>query len=655
MELLKNLMASIGLGGQAPAEPNKAELKRAPAEADPLARVWNERIERSRKHWRKYHQRAKYNRELVAGFKKDADPKTAEFNRFRANLIQGTITSVLPNIYARNPEISAVPLYKADNLKLFCKTIETVTNRYLEQAGLKARGKSTVRSALTSSIGIVKVMYQRDIQDDPVIRSRMNDTQDNIKAIEHLMAEIDDPEQRGDLEAKRLELEQAMQALNEKVEVTAAEGLVIDRVLFDNFLMDEAVEEFADYRNADWQAQIIPMKRSTAEKLYGFKLDGARAYVDAQDSRSDGRLASGTTDKGGDVQIAVIEVWDRVTQRVLTFAEGCNFWLREPYSPSKVGQRWYPYFLLPFQEVDGQVYAPSLVDLTEKLQAEHNEARDRFNKHRDLAIPGWIASGDTSDKALKNFAKSVSINGFGEVAVIDTEGKPITQVFAPKQYPPIDPMVYDTGPVRNDWEMVTGLQDAARSSVVKPKTATEASIMDRALSGRVSEFRDLTEDFIQEIAQYSAQILVMELTPQQVERIMGPHKVAIETMPDGTQVEQVVERSYDWPELTREQVFDMIEMRIRAGTSGAPDKMEQQENWTKVLPVVQGLVVQIIQLHATGQDAGPLVELLRETIKRFDERLEVEMFIPKAPMMPAMPGAPGAAPQPAAGPAPAIA
>ena len=172
----------------------------------------------------------RHNRNLVAGFNWEQDPKEKEFYQHRANLIQGTISAVLPNIYARNPEISAIPTYRADNLKLFCKTIETVTNREMDNAKLKARAKATVRSALTSSFGVVKVMYQRDIHQDPIILSRINDTQDNILEIERLISTIEDPEQRGDLDAEKEELQQLMASLKEQVEIVAAEGLVIDRV-----------------------------------------------------------------------------------------------------------------------------------------------------------------------------------------------------------------------------------------------------------------------------------------------------------------------------------------------------------------------------------------------------------------------------------------
>lgn len=629
----------------APAEATAAA--RVKPETDELAKTWKKRITHARQHWDKFHKRVRYNRATVAGFDWTKDPTTKDFYKLRANLIHGTITSILPSIYSRNPEISAVPTNKSKQIKLLCKTVETVTNRYLENAGLKARGKATVRSALTSSFGVVKVMYQRDIKEDPIIKGRIQDTQDNIKDIEGLLSDMEDPDQRGTLEAKQAELNQLMTSLNAQVEVTAAEGLVIDRVLTDHLLIDPGVVEFDDYRDGDWMAQIIPTKKSQAEATYKMKLDGATAYDAGAGSmrKSDGRLASGAAGADDDTMLAIIEIWDKRSNTVFTMAEGCDYWLRAPFTPMKTGERWYPFFLLPFNVIDGAFVAPSIVDLTEQLQTEHNEARDRFNQHRDLAIPGWVAGGDTSEKSLANFAKSVSVSGFGEITIIDTEGKPLSQVIVPRQHPAIDPTVYDTSAVRYDWEQVTGLQDAARGSVVKAKTATEASIMQQNLSGRVNEFRDQVEDWLQEIANYASQILLLELTVPMVERIMGaPEMMTVQT-PMGPI--EVPDKHYDWPELSREEVFDMIDMRIRAGTTGAPDKLEQQEEWGKILPIITSLVKDIVMMRAQGVDPEPFIALLRETMARFDDRLETEQFIPAAPAQPTIPGMPAQPGQPA--------
>ena len=150
--------------------------------------------------------------------------------------------------------------------------------------------------------------------------------------------------------------------------------------------------------------------------------------------------------------------------------------------------------------------------------------------------------------------------------------------------------------------------------------------MQRALSGRVGEFKDQVEDYLQEIAQYSAQILLQELSKEQVECFMGNHQVKTEKI--DSKYKKTTVKADDWPELSKDQVFEMVEMRIRAGTTGAPDKYEQQESWIKVLPFIEGLVLQIINLRQQGLEPEPLINLLKETLHRFDDRIDVELFIP---------------------------
>ena len=598
--------------------------------SEALQQKWIARIAHARAHWDSFHKRVKHNRQTVAGFNWNADPTGKDFYSLRANLIHGTISAVLPNVYARNPEISTSPTHTGVDLKLFCKTLDKVTNRALERAQLKNRAKSTVRAALTCSIGILKVMYQRDISQDAYIQVRINDAQENILAIDGLIADLQDAGQRNQHEAKRAELKELIRSLQEGAEVEAAQGLVIDRVLTENLLIDPSICEFWDYLDADWICQIIPMKRAQAEALYKKNLSNAKVYQPGQAElphRKARRLASmhlnaGSAPVSDDQQIAVLEIWDRTTQRIYTMVEGVADWLREPYAPASAGERWYPFFLLPYQVVDGQFIGPSLVDLTERLQEEHNEARDRFNQHRDLCIPGWVASSDINEKTIKKHSDS----RFGEITIVDTEGKPLNQVIIPRGHPKIDPIVYDTSAVRYDWEQVTGLQDAARSTVVRPKTATEANILQRALSGRVFEFKDQIEDWLQDIAQYSAQLLLQELSKEQVERCMGAP--IIKTILVDNKPVTVTEKTYDWPTLTKERIFDMVDLRIRAGTTGAPDGIEEKEGWLKVLPMITNLSIQIQNLQAKGMDYEHIRNLLQETLLRYDDRIDSNLFIP---------------------------
>lgn len=610
----------------------KVKFREQP-EADPLAKKWSERVSSARRHWDSFHRRIRHNRQLVSGLDWSRDPTETGFYMHRANLIHSTIMGLLPNIYAKNPEISVKPLHAARDLKLLCKTIETVTNRYLDDAQLKTRAKATVRAALTCSFGVLKVMYQQKIETDPLIHARIADSQDNRMRVRGLAMELEDTHGAENEEGMREDIGQTMAALEEKAEVGRTEGLVIDRVLTENLLVDPSIAEFWDYEQADWIIQIVPMKKAVAEGMYAYKLDKATIYKH-RDTRSSslgsGRLFSGGKQTGDDdSQICILEIWDKQSQRVYTMAEGCEFWLRQPYSPPKVGERWYPFFLLPFQTVDGHFVGPSIVDLTERLQDEHNSARDRYNEHRDLIKPGYIASAELNEKTLKRFTDSE----LGEITLIDAEGQPIQQAIMPKSYPPIDPAVYDTAPVRLDWEMVTGLQDAARATVVKPKTATEANILQQSLSGRVSEFRDQVEDFLQQIAQYTAEILIQQLQPQQIEKIMGPHKRGqlhdVVNPATGQPVIGVTDLSYDWPQLSKDEVFELVQLKIRAGTTGVPDDLDRQESWTKLLPVIQPLIIQIMQYQVQGINPAALISLLKETVIRFDDKLDIEDFVPQ--------------------------
>lgn len=617
---------------------------------DELARDWAKRIERGRKHWAKLRKRIAHNRKLLAGFNWSKEPDTEEFVDLRANLLFSTVQATLPNIYARNPDVSVTGTWRNGDVRLFCETLETVLSKQMRAAKLKKRMKMSVLAALTEYFGVVKVVYQRDLQADPVIAGRINDTQDNLLELEGQLQAVEHPEPGDDEKLAQEKLQQTLAGVTDQSEVQAAEGLVIDRVLFDNLILEESVCEFDDYEDADWMAQEIPMRRSDAEARFKVDLSGAKVYKPdaAMDTgaRKPNRVMGGAENARAiaDDMICILEIWDKRTLRVYTMADGCQFFCREPYSAQRVGQRWYPFFILPYAVLPGQFVAPCVVDLTEKLQAEHNETRDKFAAHRELNRPGWIASADANMKSLKRQADSL----LGEVVLIDTDGKQLNQVIQPKQSIPVNPADYDTSPIRYDWEQVTGLQDAARSTMVQPKTATEASIMQQSLSGRTAEFRDKLEDLLQEMDEYAAQILLQELTPVQVVRYTGPNKIEMVLDPmTGMEQPVVAEKAYDWPELSRDQIFDMVEINIVAGSSGAPDKAQAQEVWTKAFPVIQRLISQIMQLAGQGQDYAPLEALLRETLKRFDDRIDVDQFLPKP--APVAAGAPGQLPGTAAG------
>ncbi len=619
-------------------------------QADPLVKTWQSRARAAETHWGRFHKRVAHNRGVVKGISKDAEPNSPAYNKHRANLIASTISVVLSKVYAKNPEMSGEPTNKSRPLRLFADTVSTVTQTMLEDANLKQKAKRAVKAAMTCSFGVVKVQWQRDLREDPIIKKRIEDTQDNLQRINSLLAELEDPQRRSDEESKKRELELALAGLEAQREVVAAEGLTIDMVRTERFLPDPAVEDIWDYASGDFQIEKIPMRLSKARGMFPdltmedgtCLLDRATRFKVGGDMSADAPAARGMfagVEQGGadDPLVMVYEAWHKVDNTIYTFVQGIESkFAREPYNPDRLGERWYPYFVLPFQSVDGEFVSQSMVDVLEKLQDEHNETRDKFAQVRRNIRPHHIASADVKDSHIKVRTHPE----IGEIVTVDTGGGRLDDVIKQANQLTIDPAVYDTSPIRNDWEMVSGLQDAARSVVVQPKTATEAAISDQSLAARVSEFRDQIEDWLTEIAQFASEVCLLSMTKAMVETIMGapvPVQPTMVPTPLGPIPAPAPPPAptFEWPDqATPETVFNLIQMKIRAGSTAAPNKLKEQEAWSRALPLLQQMITTIMQIDASGGDSEPFRELVRETAARFDETIDVDRFLPAKPPQP---------------------
>lgn len=527
----------------------------------------------------------------------------------RTNLIFATLAGLLPYVYAKNPDISVVPSEAVDDgqyevVKRFGKTLEIVLRRLMViDAHLKKRAKSTVRSAMTTGIGWIKVQYQRDYGSDPIIQNRIADVQDNLKRLQYLTKEVESD--KGDQEANKAELEQQLRALQERVEVIVSEGVVIDRILTEDlFILDESIRDFDAYPQSRAISHRVWFSKEAYAETFGHEAPMSATIFkhpkDDDSSNSDGQPQH---------FVAVHEIWDRISQTIYTKCEGATQWSREPYQPQKLGQRWYPFFALGFNPIDGQFEPLSDVELLKELQDEYNTTRTNFAQHRKENLPGMVvrAGGSLDEGDIDKIVKR-KIN---EVVVIGGDSNiPLSNELIEIKGVPIDPAVYETSPIRNDMDMVVGMSDASRSNIMKPKTLGEAEIMREGMMSRTTERQDAVEDVLQEVAQYCAEICLQELTLPQVQRIAGV--------------------GASWPQLSKDDIFDLVQIQIRAGSTGKPNKQQEREQWIEFMPTFQEMVTKIVELRQQGQVdmAKALTEMLKETLRRFDERLELDLFIP---------------------------
>ena len=529
----------------------------------------------------------------------------------RTNLIYSTLATLLPYIYAKNPDISVSPSetvepgqYKA--IRAFGKTLEIVLRRTVVLDGkLKKRTKAILRSVLTTGVGWLKVAYQREYRKDPIIQGRIADAQDNIARVEMLMRKVKESgESAGEHDAHRSELQQQLMALEQQVEVTASEGIVIDRVLTEDiFVLDDSLKDFDTYSQARAMGHRVWFTKDLYEETFGGEPPkDATSYKQPKDD--DGSPGADKHENW----YAVFEIWDRVSQTVYTKCDGSVTWCRPPYQPQS-GERWYPFFGLAYNLIDGQFEPLPDVILLKELQDEYNTTRTNFADHRKENLPGVVVrkGGGLTEGDIERIANR-KINEI--IAVEGDPNRPISDDLQEIRGAQIDPAVYDVSAIRNDMDLMAGLTDASRSNLTIAKTLGEAEIMKESMMSRTAERQDMNEDFMQEICQFSAEILMLELTEPQVLRIAGPGAT--------------------WPKMSREDIFDMVRIDIRAGSTGKPNKQNERQQWIEFMPTFQDMALKVIEMRQAGNMdlANAMTEMMKETLRRFDERLDIETFIP---------------------------
>ena len=550
----------------------------------------------------------KTNRNLLRG--RDGDKK------MRTNLHFANLAAMRPQVYAKDPEFAvsptkAVPEAQIDLVRGFAETAEqVVTELLVRRAKLKKRAKRLLTSAYACSIGYLKVCFQEDRQRDPIIVNQIKDAQDNLERLRSLQEEVDEHEQGNELEVAKLE--ETIKGLQAQPELVISRGITVDFVAPDDHLvLDASIREVTDGERSEAQAHRVWMTRCQYKQRFGCDAKKARVYREGargDSDRSGPQATSGAGDKEKDL-LAVWEVWEQASGRVFTLCEGEEGFCRDTYSPTWTGKRWYPFFLLAFNEIDGQFYPLSDVELTTEVVREYNKARDDWERDRRDALPFTVArkGGTLTEEDLRAIRNR---EGNNVVVIEGPGGRALSDDIQAVSLGALNPANYDTTPSRQDMEMLVGGGDAARGSVLKAKTATEAEILAQGMRGRSAERTDIIEDLLTEIGEYVLEVCLRKLTKEDVQKIAGPEAV--------------------WPQLKPEQIFEMVTLTVRGGSTGKPDRLQEQDRWTKLLPVIEKAMAQVAKLREAGMqaEAEAVVQLVRETLRRFDERVDIERFLP---------------------------
>jgi len=561
--------------------------------------------------------------------------------------IAGTYVDILVGfLYARDPDTDVVPAAscgpgRLEQARQLGKTLEIVISSLWKKGKLKLAADDLVRSGLSIGIGWIKAAWHNRTERDPLIEQQIADLQDNIQRIQRMeadMAKGDSP----DPDALRAAYEQQLLGLEGQVETVLSRGLFIDFVRAEDIQVSTDVASLKHYLNSPWIAHRSFITLEKAKEQFpdvADDLTSASQYfpvkVEDQTSPSANPLDRTTSDdaeafrSGSSAKnestasyLCVWELWNRVSNVVITVAEGLNKYLRAPYTPGEATSRFYPFFQFAPIWVDGQRHPQSLPGRTRSLLDEYNRIRTNYREHRKRAIPkmGFDAGAVEPDEARK-----MEVGAIGEMVGLNLQGQNPNGVLFPIQYNQIDPALYDTAVIRAELEMQWGIQEALSSSISTAKTATEAEIQQHGTESRLGYIRDCLENVFTDLAQYTAEISLQELPAEEAAVIAGPEAF--------------------WPQsMGVDDLQSLVEVEIRAGSSGKPNTSARMQQWAQMLPQLGQAIPAIGQfLGSQPQEIGrALAELVKETFERTGERIDPERFIPAAPpvqqMAPGMPG-----------------
>ena len=596
-----------------------------------LAGKWQSRIDLAKQSMNNgnFEESIKIDRQYVRG--ENEDDGSGEL--VRANLIHAHIRKSVNQIYARNPKFSIRPTETISQtgvkkMRLFGKTAEIILNRVFDDANLKRRAKACLRSAKTTGIGWAKVYYQTEIEPNPIIRNKIIDSNDKLAQLEYLKLQSKDPNEVVAKERAILELKQFKSQLEKEENIVVSEGLVIDVVDPANMVLDlSSIQNFDDYLQTPFLAERIVMTVAEAKKRWVKLPMGTKEFkLKSSDVVNHNKAQM-------DEHATMVHIWeihDRENQLIHYMADGGVDFLQPPLEPKFVSEQWYPYIPLALNLVDGQFMPMSDVFLLRELQDEHNSARTRFAHHRDISIPHWVSRrGDVSDvdaRALENAmpGENVRIDGGA--------GQPIRNsidVFSP---PPIDPSVYTTDHTERDFERVIGGGEVTQPKNNKSRTLGEAQMLGQESQAQSAADTDEIEDWFEKIAKHTLELLLQALTIEQVSSIAG-QPAEPEVDPQTGQPNGELKDGSVWPQMDKEQIFNLLTINIQAGSSGKPNKDKETQVWVQfLLPKLSEAIQAISQLREAGQDdlAEAMIMVAQETLRRLDERFDVHEFLPKA-------------------------
>jgi hypothetical protein len=481
------------------------------------------------------------------------------------------------------------------------ESLELLFNYYMDeqQPTFKSQMKSLVRRVITTSVGFVKVGFQREMDRLPEVSAKMSDVQAQIDHIRRLTQEA----QKGDItdvDAQMEELLLSMDSLQNEPLVTIQEGLVFDFPECDSIIVDPMCRQLRGFLGATWVAHELFLSPEEVKEIYDVDIQENYLQYDIKGKEMSTRanfkyrteLFDGMNADNMREGLALVwEIYDKNSGLKYVVCDGHEDFLEEPEAPPVKLETFWPFFSLTFNEIEHKdhLYPPSDVKLLMPMQHEYNRARQGLREHRRANRPKYATPAGMLEEEDKEKLRDPPANAVLELQAL-TAGQKVDDVLQPIRQIGIDPNLYEVRTIFDDVQLVVGQQEANFGQVSKG-TATETSIAESSRMSAIGANIDDLDSFMSEITRAAGQVLLLEMGKEEVTKIVGAGAV--------------------WPEFLREDILNEIYLEIEAGSTGKPNKAAELQNIERIIPFL---------LQIPGIDPKFLA---KELLKRLDDKMDV--------------------------------
>jgi len=480
------------------------------------------------------------------------------------------------------------------------RTMEICFDYYAneQKPRLKPSMKSLVRRAKTCGVSYLMLGFQRQYAAlSPDDTAKLEDARNKMGELQRRMQDFVDDEIDTSQEYELHELETLIADLESEQNKLLREGPLFMFPRSTEVIVDPRCRQLSGFVGAGWIAREFHKSPQEIQKIYNidiqtgftpYKDNGASElakYHRAADSDGSGKRE----DDKEDGLVCVWEVYNKDLGQTFTIADGYNGFLKPCAEPDYWMEGFWPIFAITFNasESEEHLYPLSDVHQLKHVQNEYNRSREYRRLHREANKPKYmVVKGMLDDEDVAKLENPpphalIELNGLAA-------GQGVENLLQPFKPIPIDPALYETNSEMEDVLRTVGAQEANLGGM-SGGTATESSIAEGGRQTSLNSNVDDLDEFLYDVVTACGQLMLMELSKETVMEIAGDGAV--------------------WPEMNREQVAKQTLLKVRAGSSGRPNKAAELANMERGMPYI---------LQLPGMNPTPIA-------KRYLDLLEIDL------------------------------